>query len=362
MSEKIAPFHLAILIYMIQSGVTLYKLPRMLAVNFGTNGWVMILIISFIAGFNIFLVGLVNRFRRGEDVFEIMEGLVPRKVLAPFYVILAIIWSILPLLVGKDYMLITQVLAFQNTSLLLLYSIILLLAIYLVIKDIYTITKATTIFFFLTIWMTFMLIYHIPYSSLIRLTPFILKDGSNPIQGMIEVYTAFLGFEMVLFLFPYIDQTKPKWFRSVYVGHVITTVVYGLTCFVSFMYFSFEQLKLTSFPVLNLIAYIEIELIERIESLVFNLFLMKILITVVMYLWAAKLLLHRAIPAIHEKWCVLILILVAFMITFKVDVAYELAPWLLIFGLAAVGIALGLPLLLLVTLWIRSIRRKRHAN
>ncbi len=122
------------------------------------------------------------------------------------------------------------------------------------------------------------------------------------------------------------------------------------------MYFSFEQLKLISFPVLNLIAYVEIELIERIESLVFNLFLMKILITVVMYLWAAKLLLHRGIPSMNEKWLAPILILVAFFITLRVDVVYELAPWLLIFGFAAAGIAIGLPILLLLILWIRRRR------
>lgn len=361
MSEKIAPFHLAILIYMIQSGVTLYKLPRMLAVNFGTNGWIMVLIVSFVAGINIFLISLVNRFRKGESVFEIMEGLIPRKVMAPFYILLALIWSIFALLVGKDYILITQVLTFQNSSLLLLYSIVLILAFYLVVKDIYTISKTTTIFFFLTIWMTFLLIYHIPYSSIMRLTPFIFKEGTHSIRGLIEVYTAFLGFEIVLFLFPYIDQKKPKWFLSVYVGHIITTVVYTLTCIVSFMYFSFEQLKLISFPVLNLISYVEIELIERIESLVFNLFLMKILITVVMYLWAAKLLLHRGMPSMNEKWLAPILILVAFFITLRVDVVYELAPWLLIFGFAAAGIAIGLPVLLLFVLWVRRLgRRRRH--
>lgn len=344
---------------MIQSGVTLYKLPRMLAVNFGTNGWLMVLFLSIFCLLNIYLISLVIRFRKGENVFEIMEGFIRRKWMAPLYVLFAGFWSILGILVLKDYILITQVLTFQNTSTFLLLSIVMLLTFYLASKDLYIISKAATIFFVLTIWMTLLMIYHLPYASFIRLTPYWFKGGSDPLQGIIELYTAFLGFELILFMFPYVDETKKKWFRGVYYGHFITTFVYISTCFVSYLYFSLGQLKITSYPVLNLIAYVQIELIERIESLVFNLFLMKILITIVMYFWAASLLFQRAIPSFNRKWSVGLLIAFSMIVTYKIQVFSELEVWLLIFGFGAAGIAIGLPIVLLVVLAIRYRSERR---
>ncbi|TKD72012.1 GerAB/ArcD/ProY family transporter [Pseudalkalibacillus hwajinpoensis] len=361
MFEKIAPFHLAILIYMIQSGVTFFKLPRMLAVNFGTNGWLMVVIVSFIVMINLLLISLVIRFRVGENVFEIMEGLISVKWMAPFYLLLALTWSLLSILVGKDFISITQVLSFQNTNSTSLFVILMVLVFYLGMKDIYTISKATNIFFILTIGIFFLIIYHIPYTSLERLTPFIFKEGKNTIEGIVQLYTAFLGFEIVLFLFPYVDQSKPKWFRSVYYGHFLTTVVYSVTCFVSYLFFSLNQLKITSYPVLNLIAYIEIELIERIETFVFNLFLIKILVTLVLYLWASSLLLERVIPALSRKQSVAILIITSMLITLNVDVMSEIADWLLVVGFVAAALAIGLPIILLIVIGIRTYRGDHRA-
>ncbi|WP_270181515.1 GerAB/ArcD/ProY family transporter [Alkalihalobacillus sp. CinArs1] len=361
MSEKIAPFHLAILIYMIQSGVTLTKLPRLLAVDFGTNGWIMVILVSFVACCNIFLIGLVNRIGGGKDLFDIMEALIPRGVMAPFYLLLAFIYSVLVILIGKDYVVITQVLSFQNTNAYYFIIIMLLLVIYLVSKDVYTITKVTAVFFVFTVWMTLLIFYHIPYMSFTRMTPFFLAEGENFLLGFINLFTAFLGFEIVVFLFPYIDRSKKNWFRSVYIGNMITTFIYLVISIVSYMFFSLEQLKLTSFPVLNLIAFIEIELIERIESFIFTLFLMKIVVSIVMYIWVAKLLFKRALPVVPDKWVTLILIFSGLAITFNANLEYEIGEWLNIFGLIGASIAIALPLIMLTVLGILKIRRRNRA-
>lgn len=362
MTEKIAPFHLAILIYMIQSGVTLTKLPRLLAVDFGTNGWIMVILVSLVVSFNIFLIGLVNRIGEGKDVFEIMETLIPRGVMAPFYLLLAFIYSVLVILIGKDYVVITQVLTFQNTNSNFFVIIMLLLVFYLLSKSLYTISKATAVFFVCTVWMTLLMFYHFPYMSISRLTPFLFKNGENFMIGFIDLYTAFLGFELVIFLFPFIDQTNKKWFRSVYIGNLITTLIYLAISIVSYMFFSLDQLKLTSFPVLNLIAFIEIELVERIESFIFNLFLMKIVVSIVMYIWVSKLLFQRALPFVSDKWISFILIFTAILITYRVNLEYELGEWLNIFGLIGASIAVALPLIVLMVLGILKVRRKNRAQ
>ena len=56
MKEKLSQFHIAILIFMIQTGITVFNMPNLVATYYGTNGWLSLLIFALIATFNIYLI------------------------------------------------------------------------------------------------------------------------------------------------------------------------------------------------------------------------------------------------------------------------------------------------------------------
>ena len=73
MAEKLSPFHITILVYMTQSGIIIFTLPRQLAEHFGTNGWLFLVPCFVISSLNIYLISLVYHMGKGRSIFLILE-------------------------------------------------------------------------------------------------------------------------------------------------------------------------------------------------------------------------------------------------------------------------------------------------
>lgn len=357
MKEKLNQYHIAILIYMTQSGVVIFSLPRILAENFGTNGWYVLLICGCIVSFNIFLIQLVYRYGQGKSVFDILEARIPRFVLAPIYVSLALFWAYLGCLVGKQYTLIFQMIAFPTTDPTVFKIVFDILVFLLLTKGIYNISKAGTVFFYLTMWMVFVLFFLAEEFSLQRMTPFFGYGATDGLVGWLEVYTAFLGYEVCLFLFPFVAK-KTKFIRAVYIGNLMLTIIYLLVSLLSFGFFHIDQLKILTYPLLQILAYIQLPFVERIESVMFTLFLLKVIMTAVVYFWIAEITLTRVFRRIPVIWIDLFIVSFAFGLSLFSRILIEVEQQLRMIGFIQTAIVFTLPVLLLFLITLdRALRR-----
>ncbi|RXZ84317.1 spore gernimation protein [Paenibacillaceae bacterium] len=345
---------------MTQFGIMLFSIPRIVADNFGTNGWVALLLSGIVAAINIGLIGLVYRLSDGNSIFELLESVFPKFVLFPCYILLASIWSFLGCLIGKQYILLFQMVAFPTTSPMIFKFLFDILAFLLLIKGIYNISKASNLFFFMTIWVIFIIFFYTDEFQWIRLTPFLFRGGNITWDNSLEVYTAFLGYELSMLFFPYVARGS-KFIRAVHIGNLSVMVVYILFSIISFGFFSFGQLRQLMYPFLDLLAYIQLPFIERIENLLFTFFLFNILITTVMYFWGAAQTLKRAFPRSRTGWVEFLTVLTCYIASFFLTVISEVEQWLRYLGYSAIAIAFGLPLILLVILLVRRGKRK-HAK
>ena len=359
MNEKLHHFHLVILIYMIQSGVVIFSLPGLLAEFFGTNGWVMLFVCSFIVMINIFLISLVYRFGNGESIFVILEKTIPKVFLFPFYFGLALVWALLGCAVGKQYVLIFQMISFPTTNPMIFKLMLSILAFLLLIKGIYNISKAATIFFFLTVWMVALQLFHLPDIELARYTTFFLKNGADPITGLFDTYSAFLGYELGILLFPFVTKAS-KLIRSIFYGNLIVTFVYVTLAVVCFGFYSYQQLANMLFPILDLLSYIQLPFIERIENLLFAIFFLKTLITTVLYYWAAQQVMKRVFRRVDESVTGFVIVTIAYFIAFFPRVLSDVNDWLKRLAYVEMGVAFGLPVLVLFVLFIQRIRSAAH--
>lgn len=359
MQEKLHPYHIAILTYMIQSGVVLISLPSQLASSFGTNGWIAVFLYSLIASFNIYLISLVYRLGKGRSILQIMEGSLPKFMVYPIYAFLVVLWALLGCLVAKQFVLILQLISFPTTNPMIVKILLDVLVYFLVIKGIYNITKASTLFFYVTVWMVFMLSYQFSEFEWARLTTFIFQGGQNRLLGGIDAFTAFLGYELFLLFFPYIDP-KTKWVKAVYIGNLYTTFVYFLVSFISFGFFSFEQLKSMKLPLLDAFAYIELPFVERMENLMFAFLMLKILITTVLYFWAAQEIIVRIVPQVKTKAISFILVLITYFISFLPTLLREVKEWLKILARVEIVVAFSLPVFLIILLLIGKKKEGKH--
>ncbi|MFE0396161.1 MULTISPECIES: spore germination protein [Paenibacillus] len=211
----------------------------------------------------------------------------------------------------------------------------------------YNISKASTIFFWSTIWLNLLMLYYIGEFEFERLTPYVFQDGGNMVEGFFHIYLAYLGYELCMLLFPYADQ-KTKLMKAALYGHLIRTVSYVVMSFVSFGVIGHELLKQMLFPLLDLLAYIKLPFIERIENLFYGFFLFTTIITLVMYFWAAGESTRRVFPRVKIKVHYFCITLVAFIISFIPKVLDTIRDWIMILGYIQMGFAYVMPLLLII--------------
>jgi len=353
MKEKLNPFHVAILIYMIQTGVVIFSLPRMLAQYIGYNGWISVLLFYAFITLNIMLISLVYRLCDGKSIFQIIEQTLPKIIYYPLYMVLIVAWSLTGSLIAKEYIIIYQSFVFPTTHPMFIKIFVDILAYLLVIKGIYNITKAATMFFALVIWTIMLLLFFINNFQFLNFTSFYFREGTGEFSGFVDILSAFLGYELVLLLFPFAEKGK-KLMKAVHYGNLLTTSTYLLVSFVCYGFYSFEQLKRMKYPVIELLAYIELPFVERIEQLIFSLYLFTALIGHVLYMWAATKTAKQALPNANMKWTTIIIFIIAYAISWIPDVLMKVEIWLTYLGQLDLTIALGLPLLLILLLLFRK--------
>jgi spore germination protein (amino acid permease) len=355
MKEKLSPFQASILVYLIQSGVTLFTLPRLVAEAFGTNGWIGLIFITLIVNINLVLIWLVYKISQGKSFFEIIS-IFPKWVTLPFSLFIAVVWMLLGVFVMVKFSMILKVLFYHNVSLFYFFSMGYILSYMLLKKDLYQIAKSTVVLFYFTIWTVFLLAFHLPEFSFIRLTPFIFKGDTDMLKGGLSIYTALLGYELSIL---FIHMIERKQLKSLIAGNSITCMIYLGVTFICFGFFSFEQLLREMYPVVTLLGYISFPVLERVESFTFSIFGLKVLMTTVMYLWGTKELLHYQFKRIKPNFLLIGILIISFFVSFIPKVIKDVEEWLNYITYAATAIAFMLPiLLLLIVLLTRKMNRK----
>ncbi|MFC3798478.1 GerAB/ArcD/ProY family transporter [Cohnella sp. GCM10012308] len=347
MKEKLNGFHVALLIYAIELDVTVLRLPRLVAVELGTNGWLGFIGLALLAAFNIWLYRAVFRAGKGRSLFDIAEGALPKFVLYPFYASLALLWLGMGAITGKSFILVFQTLSFQTTSPMLIFAVYCIMVYTLLAKDFYNIVKASTVFFLLSIWLVLLAPYFFKDWSLHRFTSFFFEgtEHGHSLTGVLNVFTVFVGYELCVFLFPY-SNTKTKLFKGVFLGHLIVSCNYLLAIFISFGFFSFEEVKILEFPIIHTLEFIEMPFINRVENLVFPFFLFSNIISSVMFAFASLSTVRRMLPKMSQKQLALPLTFAFFLFGFLLSAFREAAIWVQVGYFSETAVAFALPVLL----------------
>lgn len=356
-SEKLNRLHIALLIFNTQTGIVLLTLPRITAKYFGTNGWGSILIVFLFVTIDIMLMNLVYRLGHGASVFDILMSSLPRIILYPIYILLGALFAMIGCLVIRQYTMIYQMLIFPSTSDFLLKLVVDILVFLLVIKGIYTISKAN-VFFVVFLFIQFPIaLYFIPSFDFVRLTPFFFQGGSNIMEGFIRVFGAFMGYEVMLFLFPYAEKNN-KWLKYVHIGNGLTTLIYLLITLESYGFFNVDELIHLAFPILDMYAYVSLAFIERMQNFLYSFFILSILQTGAMYYWSSSIIFSQLLPRVPWKFSVFFIMTITFLITLIPKSLLEVEEWFRVMTIIEICVSISFPLLLIVLLFIQRGRTK----
>lgn len=357
MREKLHHYHLFPTMYLAQSGVTLLNLPHITAENFGTNGWISLLFCAIVVASNLYLIGLVYRHGQGQSIFDLL-GPVPKLVMYPIYMFLIALWSLFACLVGKEFVFLVKMISFPATPSYVFHAIFIMLNFLFINKGIYNMVKIITLFFIMTLWIVCLFPFYIEEFTWVRMTPFIFQGDTDMLSGSVKVYAAYLGYEVFILLLPYIGA-KTKWMLAAQLGNLYTTFVYVLLCIVSFGFYSFDQLRMKVYPVLDILSYIQLPFVERVENLTFNFFLLKVIVTTALYYWAAHETAVHILPRIPKPVLAFCIVALPYLLSIPINVLRDVEKWFRLLVKIEIGVSFILPLFVLLVLFIR--RKERGA-
>ncbi|MFA1736637.1 GerAB/ArcD/ProY family transporter [Lysinibacillus fusiformis] len=280
-------YHVIFLAQSIMIGTGILSLPQKLSAM-GYTEWFMPILFGVVATLTLWpMVWLCSKYPN-ENLFrinEILLGKVLGKVINLFFVLQFIVFSAG---IISNYMHLIQSTALQEQTITLPVICLLLLLVYIISGGIKSIARFCMMTFFITIGMFYFTRWAIEKGEFSHLIPLFNFDWQEFFDAFKKGYLSILGYELIMFYFPYIIDQK-KAYRHTLIGIWISIFLCFFTTVVSVIYYSEWQLKNVEFSVLNLFKAGEFSFVERIDIIGITLWVFLILSSITAYVWCAKL-------------------------------------------------------------------------
>lgn len=264
--------------------------------------------------------------------------------------------------VSYEYLRLVQIVSLPESTITMTSIFFFLVLISIVYGGIKLIARFCIFSFFMTGWMACFLLWPMSKGIWIDAISNFNYGVEHWLSGIHESTPAFIGFELILFFFPYIMNQKKAYIDA------ITGLWMALFFFISVtlacvIYFSVWQLENTIYPVLSVYKAVELSFLDRIENFGLSLWVFLTLSTCAAYLWVAKRGLDSLISKNKNKnWHLYFL---AFLSLFLYLGPIPIVIQEFIFRSVMVYMAYGVfiwPFFLLIIAFVRKPRRKQSAE
>ncbi len=336
-----------VLINGMQVATGVLSLPRVLAENAGTDGWIAILIgwiFSTISG--VFIVKTAARYPE-DTIYNILIRLFGKIVGKAFVVIYMMYFAFYTCIVLVNAMLFLKGWLLPKTPDYIVIFLFSIPTFFVARNGPRIIGRYSELFFYMALWIP--LFFLIPLKENGSLMPFfpLLKEGWKPVLTAVPTTIfAYLGFDIAFFLYPFL-QKKQYAVHGMVIANTLTMLFYLFTTIVCFAYFSPDSITQYNQPVLNLVKVIEFRFLER-----FDMILLAVYLTIVSTSW---------IPALycsvfcssqllgkqdHSSHVVVLLLLIIGIIFWTHPSWNEAEIWQQVFSNAGLGLTYILPIIL----------------
>ena len=280
-------YHVIFLTQSTMIGVGVLSLPQQLS-SLGYSQAFMPLLFGIIASITLYPMIWINSKYPNENLFRINEILLG-KWIGKFVNLLFIIQFIFFIAgVINSYMHLIQSTALQEKTITGPVFCFLLLLVYIVTGGIKLIARFSILIFFITFGMLYFTHWAFVKGEITHFLPlFNFYSMYDLYDALKRGYLSILGYELIMFYFPYIVDQK-KAYRHSLIGIWISILLCFITTAISVMYFSEWQLRNVEFSILNLFKAGEFSFLERIDIFGITLWVFLIFSTVATYLWCAK--------------------------------------------------------------------------
>jgi spore germination protein (amino acid permease) len=289
MTNKITKFQLFFIFIQSQIGVALLSLPHEVQKSAKGDGWLSTLIAGVVVQLMLVIYWqLLKRFPTliyteiTQKILGVVLGKVLNRLIYLNFILVGGLATILFIKVIKLWLL-------PLTPSWIISLLILTACIYLAISELRIIAR----FFVLA---SFLILLLLITSIFGWFTPkefqYILPMGSsgfkNIVLGSKNSLLAMLGFEGLLFLFPFLIDNKKGVLKTISMANLFITLFYTYFVFITVISFSDAQLAIMREPVLNLLRGISYNMIDRVDLIFLSIWIVPMATSTISYLYFAS--------------------------------------------------------------------------
>ncbi|MCR8843470.1 GerAB/ArcD/ProY family transporter [Paenibacillus sp. SC116] len=286
MNTPIKGYALAILLFMIVRGIIFFQLPSLVTKEFGTNSWIMLYVFTALVIAHLYLIYKGSKKHQNASIWTIIHTHFPKPVAAVLIIAPSLLFIVISFNLANSYARVLQFTSDPSVNIRIVSIIILGVVLFTAAHGLYTITKTSVLYYLFTFWIVFFELLQFDDIELQRYTPFFLKDGHWSLSGTIDVFGAFLAYETIMFMTPYLEKNM-KWISYAAISSFVIGTYYTMYCFLSQGLLPIEQIEDVRFVVLRLYGATRINALEYITDLLFITFIFSAILTSSVYTWSA---------------------------------------------------------------------------
>lgn len=269
-----------------QVGVGILSLPFAIF-NGGakTDGWISVLLAGLFIQGVIFICWLLSKHHPGLPFSEILTTLFG-KIIGKSILFLYIIYFILvsTTILSLFYQIIRDW-ALPNTPSWFIGLLISLPIFYLIIDKLRVIVRFHVLSSFYIILLVFFTLPAYTHVDIRFLLPIGENGLLNILKGTKESLLSMLGFELILFIFPFVQGSEKQKLVSASVANGIVTLLYTYLTFLTYIFFHPEEIPLVPEPVLYLLKAFSFTIVERVDIVFLTIWLISVITSLMSYIY-----------------------------------------------------------------------------
>lgn len=264
--RQVSMLQFTLMVSAFQISVAFLSLPRELARQAGTDGWIAIFFGWGMA--TLASAALVKVMKNNPDgtILDLLQrymgfwaSKIAAFILMAYYLLLAYDGFMIATLVIKLWLL-------PSTYIYVLVLLLLIPTFQIAQHGFQAIGRYSEIVTLLSIWIPFVYLSTLRHAHWLYLLP-VIKEGWLPVLSTIKIMVyPMLGIGLVFFLYPYLVR-KDKALRAMVISNTLTCLVYLGITLVCYVYFSPDEIGEFNEPVISIMKSIEFQFIERVEVL-----------------------------------------------------------------------------------------------
>ena len=303
---KISPFLVFYLVVSMQVGIGVLGYQRIIVKYAGQDSWISVLIAGLFLHIITWMMYKIAETVDGDIVsaHQYIIGNIGGRLLSSIFIAYYFIFSLTVLL---TYLEIIHVWMFPSLSTFWFTFALMLICIYIVYGGFRTVVGIA--FFGITLPFYLFLTFGdtLKYAQFENILPIWRHSIKDLLLGAYQTSLTFIGFETILFFYPFIKDPKKskKW---AHLGLLFTTLLYTGFMLITIFYFSYDELQKSVWATLTMWKIVEFPFVERFEYIGIASWYLVILPNICIPIWISSRLLKRIVNLRQKKGVLLIAI------------------------------------------------------